>query len=129
MSVGLAIVVFAVADVARARAFYVGAFGWEPSVDLPVYVQFRLPGHVGVSLYQCDDFARQTGEAPLVCPAGASTATELYLQVDDLETATARLLAAGARSLSPAARRDWGDTTAYFADPDGNVIAVFAESE
>jgi len=34
------------------------------------------------------------------------------------------LEAAGARLLSAAAPRDWGDEAAYFADPDGNVLVV-----
>lgn len=127
MRADLAIVVLAVADVARAKAFYVRAFGWEVAVDLPVYVQLRLPGKTAVSLYLREGFAAQTGELPSACPAGAITAAELYLQVDDLETATARLVEAGARVLSPAARRSWGDTAAYFADPDGNVVAIFVD--
>src|SRR5207244_3574714 len=38
--------------------------------------------------------------------------------------ATASLVAAGARPLSPRAPRVWGDEAAYFADPDGHVVAV-----
>ncbi len=34
------------------------------------------------------------------------------------------LLAAGGRLLSALAPRPWGETVAYYADPDGNVIAV-----
>ncbi len=39
-------------------------------------------------------------------------------------TLPTRAIAAGARELSPLAPRDWGDEAAYFADPDGNVLAV-----
>ena len=60
----------------------------------------------------------------MAVPAGAITATELYLRVDDLAAAVEALAAAGARLLSPAAQRDWGDEAAYFADPDGNVLVV-----
>ena len=48
----------------------------------------------------------------------------LYLRVDDLPAAVDALEAAGARLLSAAAPRDWGDEAAYFADPDGNVLVV-----
>jgi uncharacterized glyoxalase superfamily protein PhnB len=48
----------------------------------------------------------------------------LYLYPDDLEAAIDRLVAAGARPLSSIALRDWGDEVAYFADPDGTVIAL-----
>jgi len=129
MRANLALVVLAVEDVGRAKSFYVDAFGWDVLVDLPVYVQLRMPGGAAIGLFQRESYGRVTTELPIACPAGASTATELYLQVQDREAAESRLLSAGARLLSPAALRDWGDTTAYFADPDGNVVAVFAEDD
>jgi predicted enzyme related to lactoylglutathione lyase len=48
----------------------------------------------------------------------------LYLRVDDAGEAARRLEAAGGRPLSPLAQRSWGDDAAWFADPDGNVVAV-----
>jgi predicted enzyme related to lactoylglutathione lyase len=36
----------------------------------------------------------------------------------------ARIEAAGGRPLSPLRLREWGETAAWFADPDGNVVAV-----
>ncbi len=35
-----------------------------------------------------------------------------------------RVRAAGGREVSPLASRPWGDRAAYFADPDGHVLAV-----
>jgi uncharacterized glyoxalase superfamily protein PhnB len=64
------------------------------------------------------------GELPRGIPGGTLAATELYLYQDDLEVAVQRVIAAGARPLSPIAHRDWGDDVAYLADPDGNVIAL-----
>jgi predicted enzyme related to lactoylglutathione lyase len=48
----------------------------------------------------------------------------LYVRVSDLDETVSRLEAAGARLLSPASDRSWGERAAWFADPDGNVIAV-----
>ena len=42
--------------------------------------------------------------------------------------AIARIEAAGGRLLAEASEKPWGDTAAYFADPDGNVIAVATET-
>ena len=120
----LRLVILAVDDVPRAVAFYRAAFDWEVVVDLPVYVEFALTPESGVSIYERTAFARNTGLVPERCPDGAITSTELYLHVDDLDAAVERLRAAGARELSAPAPRLWGDTAAYFADPDGNVIAV-----
>lgn len=116
--------ILAVNDLERSRTFYNSAFGWPLRVDVPVYVEYALPGGQGLGLYRREGFARNTGLAPAAVPAGAITATEIYLRVEDLPAAVATLGAAGARLLSPAAPRDWGDEAAYFADPDGNVLAV-----
>jgi uncharacterized glyoxalase superfamily protein PhnB len=57
-------------------------------------------------------------------PEGAVAPTELYIHVEDLDAAIARLLLAGARQLASVQTKDWRDDAAYFADPFGNVIAT-----
>lgn len=118
------LLVFAVQDVARARAFYDAAFGWEVAVALPVFVEYRIGPGLGLGLYAREGYARNTGAMPCVTPPGAISAAEVYLRVDDLEAAVLRLERAGARVLSPISTRPWGDEAAYFADPDGNVVTV-----
>jgi uncharacterized glyoxalase superfamily protein PhnB len=88
-----------------------------------VYVELDAPG-VRVGLYLRAGFAANTGVPAAGAPPTGTTATELYLAVDDLDAAVSGLRRAGAVELSPAARRAWGDEVAYFADPDGNVVAV-----
>lgn len=116
--------ILAVANLERSRAFYDAAFGWPVAVDAPAYVEYALPGGMGLGLYDRRGFARNTGIAPATIPAGAVTGTEIYLRVEDVSDAAARLQHAGGRLLSPASRRDWGDEAAYVADPDGNVLVV-----
>ena len=125
----LRLVILAVDDVARAVAFYRAAFDWEVTVEVPVYVEFALTPDSGVGIYHREAYAINTVIPPERCPDSAITATELYLHVDDLDAAIERLRAAGARELAPAAPRMWGDTAAYFADPDGNVIAVAVHTQ
>ena len=120
----LGLVILAVADLSRARAFYRSGFGWTAEVDDPVYVEFRLPGGMRLGLYARDAFARNVGQRPFAIPDGAVAATELYLYPDDLGATVERLTAAGARLLSPLAARAWGDEVIYVADPDGTVIAL-----
>jgi catechol 2,3-dioxygenase-like lactoylglutathione lyase family enzyme len=120
----LVLVILAVADVPRALRFYRDAFGWAQAVDVPVYAELALPDGLRLGLYRRDAFASNTGEAPFAPPAGALAPTELYLHVDDVGAAQARLEAAGARRLSDRAPRPWGDEAAYYADPDGNVVVV-----
>lgn len=116
--------ILAVGDLARSRAFYRDAFGFKLLVDVAVYAEFEAPGGMRLGLYQREGFARNTGQAPSVTPLGATSATEIYFHVDDMLSAIGKLEAAGARLLSPLAKRDWGDEAAYYADPDGNVLVV-----
>jgi len=122
-SVRHVLTVLAFDDLPRA-AFYRAAFGWAVAVEAPVYVELALPGGMRLGLYQREAFGRSTGQAPVAVPPGALSTAELYLQAGDLEAAVAGLEVAGARCLSPAAVRDWGDEVAYFADPEGHVLAV-----
>lgn len=121
----LAITILAVADVRRSVAFYVAAFGWSVAADAaPAYAELELPGGARIGLYVRGGFARTAGAAPADVPAGCVGPAEIYLRVEDLDGAIAALVAAGARPLSPRAPREWGDEAAYFADPDGHVVAV-----
>jgi catechol 2,3-dioxygenase-like lactoylglutathione lyase family enzyme len=118
-------VVFAVADVARAEEFYASAFGWTRSLAWPdTYTELALSDNDRLGLYRRDGFAEEAGAYPVEVAPGKHTGTELYVRVDDIDTAIGRLRDAGARPLSPRAPREWGDEAAYFADPDGNVVAV-----
>ena len=116
--------ILAVRDLATAVEFYRTVFGWPVRVEVAVYVELALPGGHGLGLYAQRAFARNTFVAPSLPGHGEISGTELYLRCPDLEGVIERLRAAGARQLSPRQRRDWGDETAYFADPDGNVLAV-----
>jgi predicted enzyme related to lactoylglutathione lyase len=120
----LVLTILAVEDAPRAAAFYVAAFGWSATVELPHYVELAVPGGMRVGLYRRDGFARNTGILPAPIAPGSIGAAELYLHTDDLDAAIARVERAGGRTLSPRAPRDWGDDAAYFADPDGHVVVV-----
>jgi predicted enzyme related to lactoylglutathione lyase len=120
----LALIILAVRDLSRAVTFYRAAFGWAQTVDVPVYAEFALPGSLRLGLYQREGFGRNTGQLPMAVPEGGLSGTELYLYTEDLPSAATRLMELGARQLSPIAQRDWGDEVAYFADPDGNVLAL-----
>jgi predicted enzyme related to lactoylglutathione lyase len=121
-------VILAVRDFPKMVKFYRDAFGWDQTVDSDVYVEFCLPGGSRVGLYERVAFGINTDEVPVNIPKGALSPTELYLLVDDPEQAMESLRAAGARLLSPFRARSWGDAAAYYADPEGNVIAVASSS-
>lgn len=120
----LGLVILATDDVERAERFWTRAFGWPVAVRVPPYRELALPDGMRLGLYQRDGFGANTGATAARPPPIGTTATELYVVVEDLASAVAALREAGATELSAAGPRAWGDTVAYFADPDGNVVAV-----
>lgn len=120
----LSLVILAVADLERAVRFHTLAFGWHITVRAAVYIELALPDGMRLGLYQRSGFERNTGMPASDCPPGHTTGTELYLYVDDIEVASARLTGLGALCLSPQSLRPWGEQAAYFRDPDGNVVVL-----
>ena len=120
----LVLVILAVEDLARSRAFYAAAFGWTERVAESVYAEFELPDGLRLGLYERLAFGSNIGETPYQVRAGAIASTELYFVAVDLDADITRVTAAGARALSPRSVRGWGDEAAYFADPDGNVLVL-----
>ena len=118
-------VIFAVDDVRRAAAFYQGVFGWPRNerIDYREYVELHSPdGTLG--LCERGTYARLTGATPMTPTNGDVSPAYLYVRVPDVRKVIGNLDAAGARPLSPLAARSWGEEAAWFADPDGNVVAV-----
>jgi catechol 2,3-dioxygenase-like lactoylglutathione lyase family enzyme len=117
-------VVLAVSDVERAYAFYREVFGWESHLEWPgEYTELVLSRDDRLGLYRRDGWAESAGAQPAELNGNVSPAY-LYVRVDDLDATIDRLDRIGARRLSSRQRRGWGDEAAYFADPDGNVLAV-----
>ena len=116
--------VFAVSDVDRAYDFYREAFGWTSHLEWPgEYTELVVYDEDRLGLYRREGYAQTTGAEPVELNGHVSTAY-LYVRVDDLDETISRIERAGARRLSARSERGWGDEAAYFADPDGNVVAV-----
>src|SRR5687768_16322480 len=107
-----ALTILAVRDVACARAFYDSVLAWEPSVETPVYVEWRHANGMRLGLYQRDGFARNVGKTPIAAPAGELHAAELYFYANDPSATLVRALAHGSLLFSSLAARDWGDEVA-----------------
>lgn len=118
-------VIFAVSDVARAAALYEEAFGWRrnTAIDYRNYVELLVDGGA-LGLYERAAYGEEVGAKAAPIPDEAVAPSYLYVRVEDVDGVAARLAAAGARPLSPLSERAWGERAAWFADPDGNVVAV-----
>lgn len=116
--------VLAVSDVDRSYDFYRSVFGWSSHLEWPgEYTELVVTKDDRLGLYRRDGWAETAGADPVDVDGRVSPAY-LYVRVEDLDGTIERLLEAGARPLSPRSERGWGDEAAYFADPDGNVVAV-----
>jgi uncharacterized protein len=99
-----------VADIARCKAFFGGAFGWTFTDYGPGYCEFadgRLTGGFTT------DLPPRPGGGPLV-----------ILYADDLAACEKRVLAAGGRIATPAFDFP-GGRRFHFLDPDGYEWAVW----
>ena len=100
-----------VADIARSKAFYGGAFGWTFTDFGPEDCEF--------------DDGRMKGGFTTTAPVRASGGPLVILYADDLEAAQARLERAGARMVKPIFGFP-GGRRLHFQDPDGYELGVWS---
>lgn len=128
-----------VRDLARARAFYTGALGFEEALDLDVSGAqsaklLRLPDSVGLrAVYlRRDGFVLEllafsdpeplaARERPMIEPG----LTHVSVGVDDLDDACAAVVAHGGSILSESRLA----TAVFVADPEGQVIELLAGTQ
>lgn len=108
-----------VSDVERSMSFY-RALGWTVSSPDPAVAFAQLNGVV-LSLYR--DQARDTGLPPKTddIPSARIAPAHNVRERAQLDPLIARMVAAGARVITPAHDTDWGGRSAYVADPDGHL--------
>ena len=113
-----------VADQTRSRNFYRTVLAMEPTLDVPGMTEFDLGG-CNLGLMPEAGIARiVTPALPHPGQANGIARGELYLLVTTAEEFVGRCRAANALEVSPLLVRDWGHRVAYFADPDGHVLAI-----
>lgn len=128
MSRGRAFPVIYSSDVEQAARFYVDWLGFEE--------RFRLPpegeaGYVGLARSGGAELAIVSSEWPadqIGARLGDGPRFELFAYVDDLDGLVERLREAGGTVLKDPQDMPWGERVAYVADPDGNPIALAADS-
>lgn len=114
----LSLVTLGVASVARSRAFY-EALGWRASSASQDGVAFFQLGAMVLGLFGRAELAQDAGVTDTPAGfAGFSLAQNLASR-EDVDSAYAAAIAAGATSLKSPQPAFWGGYTAYFADPDG----------
>jgi len=129
-------ITLAVADVARSAEFYRALLGIDGSgvigTEYPATeteaggttAMFTLDDGVIVSVYGCDDMAKDSGVSLATAPS--STIGHFVDSQADAEAFLERARAAGATMLAAPYTRPWGMWSGFFQDPDGNLWEVVA---
>lgn len=113
-----------VSDQQRSTIFYETILNQKPVLNVPGMTEFMLNEHVKLGLMP------EKGIAKIITPhtphpelGKGIPRCELYLIVEDPKHALLKAIKAGAKEISKAELRNWGDEVAYCMDPDGHVIA------
>jgi len=128
----IALITILTDDVQRLVAFYRDALGFvpkDPANSDASYCEFTSPG-VRFAICARSVMYGATDEAVYQQPRGGES-FELAFPCTDaaaVDATYATLVAQGARGVKAPARMPWGQYTAFFADPDGNIHEVFAEA-
>lgn len=108
----------------RSKIFYKAVLGKEPRLDVPGMTEFMLTDHAVLGLMPETGIARILAEhTPHPSTGNGIPRNEVYLYVNDPENYYNRALKAGGKAISEFQERNWGDSVAYCADPDGHILA------
>lgn len=120
----LPIIILYVADQQRSTTFYKKILDKEPILNVPGMTEFMLNDNFKLGIMP------EAGIAKIICPTtkhpelgNGIPRCELYLIVEDPEQSLLTAVQAGAKKISKAEARDWGDIVSYCQDLDGHVIA------
>ena len=103
-------------DIDRSVAFYKALFGWKT----------RRRGD-GATAFD-DAIGEVSGTWVTGRPPSSTPGLLLYVMVDSVAAAVARVVGAGGRITQPLGA-DAPEITARFADPDGNVLGLYEEPD
>ena len=118
MDMKIELVVIPVADVERAKAFYIETLGWHGDVDVQ-----PAPGVRVVQVTPAGSACSIGFGSGIPVYDAASPAANLHLVVEDIEAARTELLA---RGVEVGGITDVGGGVRYagFTDPDGNGLLL-----
>jgi lactoylglutathione lyase len=124
----IALITILTGDVPRLVAFYREALGFEVKQDLGQYVEFNSAG-VRFAVCAQSILHEASGHASYT-EARRGHAFELAFPCDspaEVDRVYAAIVAKNATPIHAPADMPWGQHTAMFADPDGNIHELFAD--
>ena len=124
----IALITVLTSNVPAMRAFYEGVLGFPIKTDMEQYIEFQSEG-VRFSLCDRAILADATQHSDYAAPPSGQSFELAFPcdQPEDVDQAYQKLVAAGATPVKPPETMPWGQRTAFFADPDGNIHELFAD--
>lgn len=108
--------------------FYTEALGFTVKMDMGTYVELN---HEGIRLAICDrEIMLKATDNPIFLKTPEGLSFELAFpcdSADDVDLSYEILLSKGAKPVQAPSTMEWGQRTAFFADPDGNIHELFSE--
>jgi lactoylglutathione lyase len=108
--------------------FYQAALGFSVKTDMGEYVEFESEG-VRFAVCARSVMKSATGDLSFTeTRVGQSFELAFPLVLPEkVDEAYAEIVAKGAKPIQSPASMPWGQRTAFFADPDGNIHELFAD--
>jgi len=117
-------------DIPTMARFYRDVLGFPVEQDHGEYVEFRSPG---VRFALCARYIlAECTHHPSYGEPKRGQSFELAFPLataTEVDATYAAIVAEGAAPVQPPANMPWGQHTAFFADPDGNIHELFAGLE
>jgi uncharacterized glyoxalase superfamily protein PhnB len=124
----IALITILTDDVSKLKAFYHTVLGFQIKQDLGQYVEYESPGVRFAICARSILFA--VSQHPSYQQAHNGQAFELAFPLDspaEVDQAYIEIIRRGATPVQTPADMPWGQHTAMFADPDGNIHELFCD--
>jgi lactoylglutathione lyase len=124
----IALVTILTDDTPRLVAFYRDVLGFSVKNDSGEYVEFATDG-VRFAVCARSTMAEATGDAGYTVPSSGHSFELAFplATLNDVDSVYADIIRRGATAIKPPATMSWGQRTAFFADPDGNIHEIFVD--
>ncbi len=128
MNPQIALITILTDDVPRLKTFYQNVLGFAIKQDLEQYVEFESPGVRFAICARSVLFA--VSQHPSYQQAHSGQAFELAFPLESpavVDQTYMEIVLRGATPVQTPADMPWGQHTAMFADPDGNIHELFCD--
>jgi catechol 2,3-dioxygenase-like lactoylglutathione lyase family enzyme len=112
-------------NVRRLVAFYEPVLGLKANWSGEDYAEF----HTGVGVLAIFSFSAQEKYIPNATEPGKNRSLILEFRVTDVDQEYARLKSLVKTWVKPPTTQPWGTRSAYFRDPDGNLVDFYSPAK